>query len=405
MLEQMEVSAEKIHRPTTHPQYRQIALIIYTGVLLVGIYDYFSGRPPTSGINLSPEIRFVIFCSAILLMCLLELIHQRRRQQLINPGAHLILTLLLAGFALSVSNLNYSQLLLLPPILFAELTFPRWMSLSTIFAAFTFLFLRTAFGEQPNFLSLLDVQRLLIFIVLLLLIWLMARLIKNEWSNRLDLQTLHNELKETSTQLAQMAVVNERNRMARDIHDSVGHHLAAVSIQLEMASKLHQRDPEASIAAIQEAQAATHDALHDVRQSVGALRQSAETFELMPAVELLIGRIATDELAINYHLDGDETLYPQPTRLVFFRAIQEGLTNVYKHATASHVNLWLQFLPQQARLRIVDDGVGFDTKQQTSGTGLRGVQERVESLGGTVVIESRPDEGTVLDIILPQPAL
>ncbi len=402
----MDNSAENSPIPTTHPQYRQIALIIYLGVLFIGIYDHFVGRPPTSPIELSSDIRLAIFCVAVLLMCLLEEIHQRRiSTRPISPIVHLVSTMLLAGCALAVSNQNYSQLLLLTPVLFAEVTFQRWVSVLTALAAVFLIFLRTSFTEDRISMSLLDLQNLAIFTVLLLLIWLMARLIKNEWSNRLNLQSLHNELKESSTQLAQMAVVNERNRMARDIHDSVGHHLAAVSIQLEMASKLHQREPNASIEAIKEAQAAAHDALQDVRQSVGTLRESAETFELAPAVELLISRIANENLAVNYRLDGDETLYPQPARIVFFRAVQEGLTNVYKHATATHVKLWLQFLPKQARLRIIDDGVGFDTKQSTSGTGLQGVRERVEQLGGSVVIESRPDEGTVLDIVLPQVTL
>ena len=132
------------------------------------------------------------------------------------------------------------------------------------------------------------------------------------------------------------------------------------------------------------------------------MRQDDESFELLSAVEILISRIGSDQLVINYQFDGDETLYSQAERVAFFRAIQEGLTNVYKHANASHINLWLQFLPSQARLRIIDDGVGFEPHQSEKGSGLKGVRERVESLGGTVLIESRPDEGTVLDILLPQ---
>ncbi len=406
----MEVSAEFTSTNSgieaTHPQYRQIAIVICISVLLVGIFDYFAGRPSTSPVNLDATIRLIIFGSALLLMCALELIRQhQRRSQTIYPIIYIVLVTLLSAIALSVSNPNYGQLLLLLPILFAELTFPRWVSVLIVFVAFLFLFLRRAFDESRTFLTVVDLQSLLIFTVLLLLTWMMARLIKNEWSNRLELQMLHDELKKTSTQLAQLAVLNERNRMARDIHDSVGHHLAAVSIQLDMAARLHQRDPHASVSAIQRAQAVTHDALHDVRLSVSTLRQSNDTFALVPAIELLIGRIANESLAINYRLDGDETLYPQPVQLVFYRAIQEGLTNIFKHASASHVSLWLQFLPQQARLRIIDDGVGFDTQKQTAGSGLHGVQERVEQLGGRVTIQGHTNEGTILDISLPKPML
>lgn len=402
----MEVSAESLSssNPTTtmHPQYRQIAVIIYGCVLLVGILDHVIGRPPTSPIELEPNIRLAIFCGALVFMCLLELLQlQRTTPHLYHSVLHIILVTMLSSVALFVSNMNYSQLLFLTPILFAELTLPRWASLLTIGSAFFFLFLRRAFGESRNFISLLDVQGLLIFVVMMLFIWLMARLIKQEWLNRLSLHALHDELKETSAQLAHMAVIEERNRMARDIHDSVGHHLAAVSIQLEMATKLHAREPDASLSAIHQAQSSAHDALQDVRQSVSALRQADDTFALAPAIELLIGRMTNNQFDVNCHFDGDERLYPQPVRLVMFRAIQEGLTNIYKHASAAHVNLWLQFLPGQARLRLIDDGAGFDPLQTTDGNGLLGLRERVEALGGTLMIDSRLEEGTILDITLP----
>ncbi len=387
---------------TTHPQYRQIAIIFYGCVLFVGVFDFLSGRPPTSWVDLDSSTRLIIFCTAVLLMCGLEITNQLQRSR-IHPLVHLVFVTVLGGVALSVSNTNYSQLLLLIPILFAELTFSRVVVALTCLTTFSFRFIQTYLGSEQPFLTSRDYQSLMIFIVMMIFSWLMARFINRERTNRLHIQSLHNELKETSTQLAQMAVVNERNRMAREIHDSVGHHLAAVSIQLEMASKLHKGEPDTSLAAIHQAQAATQDALRDVRKSVGALRQTDETFSLVPAVELLISRISTDDLAINYKLDGDESICSHSARIVFFRAIQEGLTNVCKHANASHINLWLQFLPSQARLRIIDDGVGFDPKARSEGSGLRGLKDRVESFGGTLSIESRPDEGTFLDIVLPQP--
>ncbi|MEM7030814.1 MAG: ATP-binding protein [Chloroflexota bacterium] len=91
-------------------------------------------------------------------------------------------------------------------------------------------------------------------------------------------------------------------------------------------------------------------------------------------------------------------------RMVLFRAMQEGLTNIHKHAAASRVNLWLQFSDEQAHLRIVDNGTGFDLSATTQGMGLVGVRERVATLGGTFAIDSRQNEGTVLDIIIPDSA-
>ncbi len=399
------------NQPVTHPQYRQIALAIYGGVLIVGLFDWFSGHPPSTIIPLDLNTRLIIFCVTLVALIALELVRPTVTPSTTTKWAavYLIIIICLSSLALTLSNYIYTQLLFLSAVLFAELTFHRRISILTTITAFALLFLRMALGPQRDFISIRDAQALLIFLVMLLLIWLMARLIKSESSNRLHLQTLndelrvsHQQLQENSEQLTKLAVVNERNRMAREIHDSLGHHLTAVSIQLEMALKLHERNPSTSIEAIKQAKIATREALHDVRQSVGALRHPNETFDLAPAVELLVGRISNDKLAVTYRLDGDESYCPQSMRLAFYRAVQEGLTNIHKHAAATRVNLWLQFTRQQARLRIIDDGIGFDLAKKTDGTGLQGLRERIEGLGGTLTIDSRPNEGTVLDLIIPQ---
>ena len=396
-------------QPTTHPQYRQIALAIYIGVLIIGLIDWMLGSPPSYALPFDPVIRFIIFFLTVAALIVLEIWRPSSPSNTSNQAiVHLISKIVLSSLAMGVGNQFYTQLLFLIAILFAEITFSRRTSMITIGITFAVLFLRLAFGPRGNFISLGDLQGLLIFAVAIVMIMLMGRLIKQEWSNRLNLQTLHDELKvshrqlqKNSAQLAELAVANERNRLARDIHDSLGHHLTAVSIQLEMAIKLHDRTPAQSLAAMQEAKIAAQEALKDVRQSVGALRQPSEQFDLMPAVELIIGRMKSDKLAITYQLDGDESNCPQSTRLALYRAIQEGLTNIHKHAAASHVNLWLHFSPRQARLRIIDDGVGFDLQQKTYGVGLKGVRERIAALDGKFTVDSRPTEGTVLDINIP----
>ena len=97
------------------------------------------------------------------------------------------------------------------------------------------------------------------------LIYLLARTIKGEWQNRLKLQSAnvqlqqsHQQLQENTEELAEMAVVTERNRLARDIHDSLGHHLAAAGIQLEMAIKLHEAAPDDALVAVKQAKTVTH---------------------------------------------------------------------------------------------------------------------------------------------------
>lgn len=390
----------------THPKYRQIALTIYVGVLINGLFNWLVGRPMTSVFSLPNGVPILIFCAAVGSLIFLEATRSSQPKSI----GYLVVIVTLSGIAIAVSPYLFSQLLLLIAVLFAELTFSSRTSWITIGVTFFLLFMRMAFGPRRDFISVSDIQALMMYILVMLLILLMGRLIKGEWDNGRRLSSLHDELneshqqlKQTSDKLTELAVVNERNRMARDIHDSLGHHLAAVSVQLEMAIKLFEREPSASLQAMTVAKSATQEALEEVRQSVGALQQPNQPFELASAVDLLISRIASQSLSIAKIIDGDEHSFSQKIRLVFFRAIQEGLTNAHKHASASRVNIWLQFSRQQARLRIIDDGVGFDVAQESAGNGLSGMRERVSELDGIVEIDSRPDEGTVLDITIPKP--
>ncbi|MEM8858477.1 MAG: sensor histidine kinase [Chloroflexota bacterium] len=396
--------------PFVHPKFRTIALSIYCGVFVIGLLDWLVERPPPVVLRVSSEAALALFCSSVGTLILLEWLRTRVNflQSTRRGYIYLSVKILLSGIAIGVSDNDYSQLLFLIAILFAELIFSRKVSLITIAVCFLLLFLRQAFGPRGDFISNNDALTLTVFSVLMVLILLMAQLIKDESAQRLDLESLNSELAESKQQieqnahqLAEMAVVNERNRMAREIHDSLGHHLAAVSIQLEMAEKLHKPEPAASLTAIQEAKSATQQALKDVRHSVHTLRES-EAFELTSEVDLLIQRFATDELNIGCKVEGDESTASRPIRLALYRAIQEGLTNIHKHADASQVNLWLQFGAQANHLRIIDDGQGFDLTTDSQGTGLQGLHERIKALGGRVQIDSRLGEGTVLDITIPQ---
>ncbi len=398
---------------TTHPQFRQIALVVYIGVIIIGIFDWSSGRPPSTLIPIDSRIRFGIFCGAILFLILLEVSrHSFWGYQLsIRDSLYLFITILLSSIVLSVSNYFYTQFLFLIAILFSELTFHKRIRIITIITTFLLLFLRMAFGPRQDFISPADLENLMIFIVAMLLIMMLARLIKRESSQRQRLQALNNELnasnqqlKASTEQLAEMAVINERNRLARDIHDGLGHHLAAVSIQLEMGIKLYEKDPNATFKAMNAAKIAAKEALNDVRNSVQTLRESDDQFELEPAIKLLIERFQTENLDIKFKVDGDESDYSQMSRMVLYRAVQEGLTNAHKHAAASRVSLWLQFKNEQAHLRIVDNGTGFNAEEQSRGMGLQGIRERVAKLGGSFTIDSRQSEGTVLDILIPNGA-
>jgi signal transduction histidine kinase len=224
-----------------------------------------------------------------------------------------------------------------------------------------------------------------------------------------ELEASHRQLQAYADRVAELAAAAERNRLARDIHDTLGHHLTAISIQLEKAQAYRDRNPAEADRAIRDAKLAAQTALHDVRQSVAALRATEERFSLVKSLADLVNRLDQDALAVEYHTTGDETGYANPVLLTLYRAAQEGLTNIQKHARASHAALEVQLGDEEARLSLRDDGAGFDTARLAEPTvslshsfGLRGLRERLESVRGQMRITSDPQHGTELTVVVPK---
>jgi signal transduction histidine kinase len=223
------------------------------------------------------------------------------------------------------------------------------------------------------------------------------------------LETSNRQLQVYADRVAELAAAAERNRLARDIHDSLGHYLTAISIQLEKAQAYRARNPEEADQAIQDAKLTARAALQDVRQSVGALRDAKDRFSLRQSLADLVRRLDGGTLEIACHVEGDETGYAGPVLAALYRVAQEGLTNVQKHAQARHVLLDVQLGEVEACLRLRDDGAGFDTgalaeqaASTKSGYGLQGLQERLELVRGQMKITSDSRTGTEITVIVPK---
>jgi signal transduction histidine kinase len=223
------------------------------------------------------------------------------------------------------------------------------------------------------------------------------------------LASSHQRLQLYAQQVGELAAAEERNRLAREIHDTLGHHLTAINVQLEKALVFQNLDPAETNKAVWNAKHSAHEALIDVRQSVSTLRMRKSSFSLNRALNELVESMNGCELAINLSLSGDESGYTHPVLMVLYRVVQEGLTNVRKHARAGIVNLSVNYGVERATLRLKDDGLGFDTdilktmaRSTDEGFGLQGICERLELVGGTIDIESVPDQGTELIVMVPK---
>ncbi|MGD1952645.1 MAG: sensor histidine kinase [Leptolyngbyaceae cyanobacterium] len=143
-----------------------------------------------------------------------------------------------------------------------------------------------------------------------------------------------------------------------------------------------------------------------MRESVSSLRQDSEPLLFEDALNSLIRRMDYGDLELRLHQSGDSSSYSRLKLMTLYRVIQEGLTNVHKHAGASQVTIALTFEPQQAILELSDNGYGFDTddwkttKNELTAQGLIGLQERLSLVGGNLTIRSRT-QGTTLMVSIP----
>ncbi|MFJ7158178.1 sensor histidine kinase [Streptomyces sp. NPDC101118] len=206
---------------------------------------------------------------------------------------------------------------------------------------------------------------------------------------------LRARLEESYRQVAELSAAAERTRVARDVHDGLGHHLTAVVVQLEKARAFSERDAEASRRAVEDAHRSARQALADVRTSVRALR--AEPFRLRAALDALVGH--HDDVTL--HMAGEETAYGTAALTAFYRAAQEGITNARRHASARRIEVTVDLDAAPARLTVTDDGRGIGGAPE--GFGLRAMRERVELAGGSVDIAGAAGTGTRLTVTLPRP--
>lgn len=268
-------------------------------------------------------------------------------------------------------------------------------------------------GPLNNFDS---VTIVVIFSLLLVFMQVIAGHIDRDQKSRqrmqqllVELETSHRQLQAYADRVAELAAAAERNRLARDIHDSLGHYLTAINIQLEKAQAYRERNPGEADQAIRDAKQTARAALQDVRGSVSALRAAGDRFSLKTSLADLVGRMDSDLFEIEYHLEGNEADYASPVLTALYRVAQEGLTNVQKHARARHVVLDVRLGDSEACLMLRDDGTGFDVgalpqlgRSADRGFGIQGLQERLELVRGQMSIKSDTRYGTELTVTVPK---
>jgi len=260
-----------------------------------------------------------------------------------------------------------------------------------------------------------EIHYLALFTIGLIFSISLARTVVKERTSRaraeqllLELEDSHRQLKVYSEQVAELAATKERNRLARDIHDSLGHYLTVINVQLEKAQAFRDKEPRAADQAIIDAKRLAGEALQDIRSSVGALRTQRVLFSCSAAITALVEQVGDSQFSTDLKIEGSEEGFSKQVLLTLYRAAQEGLTNIQKHARATTVHINLAFSEAGASLILSDNGCGFEPALlqnmqpgRSGGYGLLGVQERLELVGGNLKLESSPGSGTTLFVTVP----
>ena len=218
-----------------------------------------------------------------------------------------------------------------------------------------------------------------------------------------ELQEAHQQLRAYAEQVEELAVARERNRLAREMHDTLGHRLTVAAVQLEGAERLIPRDPERAAHLIGTVREQVRAALGELRQTVAALRTPPEAELPLPRA---LTRLADDfeqatGITVHRSLPSDVPPLAPAQRLALYRAAQEALTNIQRHADARQVWLALHVDDGAVTLQVRDDGRGLPPDAEGRGFGLRGLRERATQLGGELRLESSSSGGTQLSLRLP----
>ncbi|MDF2647124.1 MAG: sensor histidine kinase [Paenibacillus sp.] len=209
----------------------------------------------------------------------------------------------------------------------------------------------------------------------------------------------NNALEQYANQIEQLTLLEERNRMARELHDTVGHTFTSVIMGMDAVSYLIETAPDKAKEKLDVLRSVTRNGLEEVRRSI---------HQMVPEGDMLLSQQLTrlaNEFAlhtgtqIRFTTEGEEFHIPKQTKLSLIRCLQESLTNAKRHGRASTVEVTLTYSDDLVDIRIEDDGIG--TEQLKVGFGINAMQERIFALQGTLQVSSTLGQGTVVHCSIP----
>lgn len=392
--------------------FQKVLWVTYSGMfflLLLDLSTYFAEVIEPGWFSFP---MWFIACSVLFLFIFLDIYYQKAHPYLSEK-----MLLILLGLRIAATEIyEWSQgTVLSPSLLYLSLPLVVYRYFGHRASNFSLILITVRFSIatlidlRQNGVWSSDTEYLVSIVVniifnifVVVLIGAFVENVDQEKKQRLRAERLINELEHIHAQIVNLAATEERNRLARDVHDSLGHYLTVINVQLEKALALQQKSPTISTQAVMDAKRLTREALKDVRESMGTLRAPQISLSIEQKLATLIQDAAEAGIQIDLQIAGNSMNCSEHVSATLYRIIQEAITNIRKHAQTPKAQIKLSFLPNSVELEMQDQGCGFNTQKTSEGYGLRGVRERVELLGGEMQLESQPGQGTRIFIKLPQ---
>jgi signal transduction histidine kinase len=230
--------------------------------------------------------------------------------------------------------------------------------------------------------------------------YLMNRLRKQQQS----LEEANRNLTHYASTLDQLATTRERNRLARELHDTLAHTLSGLSVQLETIKAYWDVDPKLARESLERSSAAAHAGLEETRRALKALRVSPlADLGLTQALTLLAKESsARANLSLDLSITDNLPVLSPDIEQCIYRVAQEALTNAINHASAKLLTVKLETLADHVRLTVQDNGTGFDIEKNVNPNhfGLTGMRERTQLVGGELTVLSTPGSGTTVQLVI-----
>ncbi|GAE94952.1 sensor histidine kinase [Gracilibacillus boraciitolerans JCM 21714] len=214
--------------------------------------------------------------------------------------------------------------------------------------------------------------------------------------NRFKQVALEGQLEDANRKIAQLAIIEERHRIARDLHDTLGQKLSMIGLKSELSIKLIEKNKEAAIHELHDVQQAARQALKEVREMVSDMR----TIRISDEIEHITQLLKAANIELHIKLEADCEHIPLFVENVLSMCLREAVTNVVKHSNAENCYIKLSESNKSIQLKVGDDGKGISQKQG-HGNGLQGMKERLEFVNGILDVE-RSEQGFTICIAVPK---